>query len=88
MLSVWLQLRVRVVDHTSDSKHRVVVVVVVDKANNYPFAWKHKRCIFVLGNTLHVQKGLTNLLLRYTQLQDVIPKGTRICAVISFLSKV
>ena len=70
-----------VVDHTSDSKHNVVV----DKASNYPFTWKHKCCIFVLGNILHVRKGLTKLLLLYTQLQDVIPKTTRICAVIFFL---
>jgi len=49
-----------VVDHTSDSEHNVVV----DEASNYPFAWKYKCCIFVLGNILHVQKGLTNSLLR------------------------
>jgi len=58
-----------VFDHTSDSKRNVVV----DKANNYPFAWKHKCCIFDMCNIFHVQKGLTNLLLRCTQLQDVIP---------------
>jgi len=73
-----------VVDHTSDSKHNVFV----DQANNYPFEWKHKCCIFDLGNIIHVKEGLANLLLRYAQLQDVILKGTRICAVISFLSKV
>jgi hypothetical protein len=44
MLFWWLQMQVPVfyrrikegvVDHTSYSKHKVVV----DKANNYPFAW-------------------------------------------------
>lgn len=35
-----------VVDHTSYSKHNVVV----DKGNNYSFAWRHKCCILDLGN--------------------------------------
>jgi hypothetical protein len=79
MLFGWLRVYYRiinegVVDHTSDSKHNVVV----DKANNYPFAGKHKCCILDLGNILHVKKGLTNPLLRYAQLQYVIPKGTLI----------
>ena len=83
MLFGWLQTQVRVfyqkinesvVDHTSDSKHNVVV----DKANNYPFSLKHKCCILDLANKLHVKKRLTNLLLRYAQVQSVIPKGSRI----------
>jgi hypothetical protein len=43
-----------VVDQTSDSKHNVFV----DQANNYPFEWKHKCCIFNLGNVIHVKESL------------------------------